>query len=363
MKMKINIIQKDIVVIHAKDVHLMEKLYKLYTIPQMKQKSKEWLEQRNNYLTASTIKHAISGSKKNSNRLNLLANKVSKGDMYKFSGNLATEWGNKYEPVANALYSYRNNNVVIHEFGLIPCDDKRLPFLAASPDGITSHGRMIEIKCPYSRIIDGKIKDEYYHQMQQQMLVCDFEICDFLECTIKEISKEIFWEDFDHHLENHIVNGMQPEQGIIISFIRYLYDYDDPLYPHGKEKGYEIDRFYSPIKFHNNKEEILKWEKDMIEKLNNNNESDEDEKTIYLKTSYWRLKVYNCQEVKRDTKWIEEHIENLTDFWNEIIEYRKLDIDEFKKIDEITRQNSPRQRNTPSPESVLYLNEQKPCQI
>ena len=34
----------------------------------------------------------------------------------------------------------------------------KYPFLGVSPDGITDNGKMLEIKCPFSRNIDGKIK-------------------------------------------------------------------------------------------------------------------------------------------------------------------------------------------------------------
>ena len=84
--------------------------------------------------------------------------------------------GNKFEPVANGIYSYRNQ-VVIYGFGMIT--NQKYPILGISPDGITHIG-MIEIKCPWSRIIDGKIKTEYYHQMQEQMAVCEIDQCDFL---------------------------------------------------------------------------------------------------------------------------------------------------------------------------------------
>ena len=45
---------------------------------------------------------------------------------------------------------------------------------------------MLEIKCPYSRKIDGVIKPEYFSQMQGQLEVCDLEYCDFLECDFQK---------------------------------------------------------------------------------------------------------------------------------------------------------------------------------
>ena len=57
-------------------------------------------------------------------------------------------------------------------------------------------GRMLEIKCPKSRVITGFIPEVYRAQIQGQLEVCDLEYCDFLECEIKVYnSKEDFIED------------------------------------------------------------------------------------------------------------------------------------------------------------------------
>jgi hypothetical protein len=57
-----------------------------------------------------------------------------------------------------------------------------IPWLAASPDGITSTGRMIEIKCPMRRRIDpGHVPHHYYPQVQVQMEVCGLDSCYFCQ--------------------------------------------------------------------------------------------------------------------------------------------------------------------------------------
>src|SRR6185312_2631385 len=92
------------------------------------------------------------------------------GGKSKFMGNVATYWGQKYEPVATALYEQRTGTNIM-EFGLIP--HRTIPFLGASPDGITPEGRMLEIKCPYRRKITGIPPFYYWIQVQIQMEVCD----------------------------------------------------------------------------------------------------------------------------------------------------------------------------------------------
>lgn len=331
--------KNDVMIIESDNIQLMEKLYRLYKIPHYKQKSVEWLRQRNDYLTASTIM-AVMSDKNSLGRMNMLANKVSNGEMYKFSGNVATNWGNKYEPVANSVYSHRNN-LVIHEFGLIPCLNKKFSILAASPDGITSSGKMLEIKCPYSRVIDGKIKNEYYHQMQQQMAVCDFDKCDFLECKFIELSAEMFWEDFEYNLQHHRVEGFEPEQGVIISFMRGVYDDE------GNRDDFELDRVYSPANMYNDKERLHKWYNKHIKLITEETQPDEEE-LVYVSTVYWRLNVYNCQEVCKDNDWLEDNYDKFKQFWDDVVQYRKIHIDEFKVIEEKFREEKKCVR-TPSP--------------
>lgn len=105
-----------------------------------------------------------------------------------FKDNPFTLWGKKYEEVANRLYT-KLYNTKVHEFGLI--SHSRLKWLAASPDGITEDGIMLEIKCPKSRKIDTSAPPLYYWiQVQIQLESVGLEHCDFLECEIEEIASE-----------------------------------------------------------------------------------------------------------------------------------------------------------------------------
>ena len=73
----------------------------------------------------------------------------------------------------------------VGEFGCMK--HKTHTFLRASPDGINInrdsplYGRLLEVKNPTTRILDGKVKKEYWVQMQLQMEVWDLDECDFLE--------------------------------------------------------------------------------------------------------------------------------------------------------------------------------------
>jgi putative phage-type endonuclease len=98
------------------------------------------------------------------------------------------KWGIMFEPVACALYSHMNCGVRVNEFGLLR--HPVVPFLGASPDGITDDGVMVEIKCPWRRKIDGTVPAQYYYQIQGQLEVCGLDECDYFECEFAEISAE-----------------------------------------------------------------------------------------------------------------------------------------------------------------------------
>ena len=110
------------------------------------------------------------------------------------------------EDIASDIYCKRNR-VIMNEFGLIRHSE--IPYIGASPDGISSNGIMLEIKCPYKRKIDGKILEQYYYQIQGQLEVCNLEECDFLECEYDYYKNE---EDYLNDIDE------LKEIGIIISY-------------------------------------------------------------------------------------------------------------------------------------------------
>ena len=72
--------------------------------------------------------------------------------------------GNTYEPVAREHYAAREGRIV-HEFGLKIHDE--LPWLGATPDGITDDGKILEVKCPYSRPVLPNVKcKEHYRSFR-----------------------------------------------------------------------------------------------------------------------------------------------------------------------------------------------------
>ena len=141
------------------------------------QRTEAWYEKRRNHLTASQIS-SICGENPYESRISALKKKI--GAEPPFTGNAATEHGNRYEDVAIVKYEKVTKEKVI-SFGLLSSLNDNEEFLAGSPDGITASGRLIEVKCPFRRKPNGKVPTYYMHQLQTLMHILRLEICDFIE--------------------------------------------------------------------------------------------------------------------------------------------------------------------------------------
>ena len=235
------------------------------------------------------------------NRRELLIKKSSSIDPNKqrSGGGNACKHGVKFEPVATSIYELRNN-VEVLEFGCIPHFDKQLPF-GASPDGICSlqnqryAGRMLEIKCPYSREINGIVPEMYWKQVQGQLEVCNLEVCDFLECKITEYQcQEDFFLDGDE-----ITTEQGLEKGAII-----VYSDSDNNY------------FYIYPKIGLSKSLLLSYIDQEIDIILN------DPNKNYVTTCWWKLDLYSCILIKRDRQWFSSISSQILSFWEEVEKYR-----------------------------------------
>jgi putative phage-type endonuclease len=145
--------------------------------------------------------------------------------VYKKLNSPSVVHGTRYEVVACTIYETREQETVIG-FGLMP--HPNIPFIGASPDGITQRtGRMLEIKVPYSRKIIGIPLIYYWIQMQMQLQCCQLDVCDFVECTIKTYTSEQQfiedqWVNEDGSVDYHKTHeGL--EKGCLIIFEYKLY--------------------------------------------------------------------------------------------------------------------------------------------
>lgn len=216
-----------------------------------------------------------------------------------FKDSIFTLWGKKYEEIANRLYCKLNNTTVI-EFGLIP--HSRLKWLAASPDGITPDGIMLEIKCPKSRKIDDKQPPFYYWcQTQIQMETVDLDFCDFFECEIIEIQEHEFINlQLQEKQDKGILLQIKEEQEILT------------------EKKSDPKFIYPPLHL-NTTEDYLNW------KNQNMNECP----GIYTPIFYFITK-YNNIRIKRSKEWFNNVKDEIKQTW-ELIRHLQNNKQEFEK--------------------------------
>ena len=268
---------------------------KLKNTVQYEQRTPIWYRVRKNLITATNIAGII-GSSKYDKREDILKKKLGMGKA--FVSNFSTEHGKCYEDVAIQMYE-RRRNTRVREYGLLK--HPVIPFLGASPDGITDDGIMVEIKCPTSREINGNVYNLkttcYFIQMQTQLEVCNLDICDFLECKIIDYEEGKKGFLTDGNCDFYGSNGL--EKGVAGAMTSKS----------DGEKIYFIPEF--DLSLEDKIKSIKNWHK----------ENKKDFKKAPHK--YWSLKQYSVVRVKRDRDFWERIQPVLYDFWNEVLELRE----------------------------------------
>ena len=175
-----------------------ENVKRLKELPQSAQKSAMWHNETLELLTGHEFGNVVYGT---ANGKGLVAAKkcgtpvvvneheqaTTSQTVYTFDaeGKLsAFKWGWRFEPVVRDLYERCFAEGEVFD-GLGRIRHPFLPRLAASPDGIITSGprcgRLVEIKSPITRDLNGIIPPDYYCQMQLQAEVCDVNAVDYIE--------------------------------------------------------------------------------------------------------------------------------------------------------------------------------------
>ena len=133
--------------------------------------------------------------------------------------------GRLYERVA--IEQFENMyDIKVNRCGLFVSEDR--PYLAATPDGIISNDRIIEVKCPYASCnksinelnvpylfrnpddgnLNLKHSHDYYYQVQGQLYCTGCKVCIFIVYTFKgiEIIPIPFDQDFVTEMLKHLDN-------------------------------------------------------------------------------------------------------------------------------------------------------------
>jgi len=188
-----------------------------------------------------------------------------------FKGNVATQWGNRFEEVAKGIYE-RLTNSKVEEYGLHI--HKNLRWLGASPDGITTDGVVLEIKCPYRRTINGVPPLHYWIQVQIQLEVLDLYDADYFEVEfVTYPSRQMYLLDV---IEIGEAKGAYVKVNENKSICPPV-EMDDPT-------------------------EMADWAQDTID----NYEKEDD-----ISIVYWKMVYYNIIPIKRNYKWFKTIQERL----------------------------------------------------
>lgn len=300
-------------------------------LPQFAQKSKEWLEQRKNMLTASNMATVL-GQNPYSSTTDYIKEKI--GLKEGFTGNAASIKGNKYEEIAGQVYK----NIYgkrFHEFGLIPHPE--LKYVGASPDGIRKDGVMMEIKCPSSRVITGTPPQYYWIQTQIQMECCDFEHVHFIECRFEDIKED----EMKQLLEENEKGETFTFVGMFITLKDFENDREYEVYPEKLDKSYDY---------------FQKWKTAELAKIA------DDENVGVIRIHYWKLTELWINQIDRDRQWWIDNKEKIIRFWNDV-EYYRENLDEFKSLTGESKYGSFKINNSPKKKTPPKTKKDKIAQM
>lgn len=351
---------------------LVEHVDFLANLPQPEQRTEEWFDMRRNMITASCAAQAIGENPyPNQTPDDLILDKLNLGAPYQ--DNKFVHHGKKYEEIATKIYE-NIFDIKVEEYGLIPHVSKPpVPFIGASPDGIGSRftlnndfsemvGRMLEIKCPFSRKIkfkgeiDGEICPHYYHcQVQQQLECCDLEYCDFWQCTIKEFytKEELLKDDTElnyyQEQEMELNVPINCRQGCIIQ-----------LLPKNKIKEFCLfdAKYIYPKDVDITTFEYDQWLLTTIDSLHKDYK-DLMKDYVFDRILYWKLTDCHNVTIKRDKEWFKSKYILYKNLWDRIVLYRndKKALKHF--LDEKNKSKKPKVKKEPKikPEDLFVDSE------
>ena len=281
------------------------------------QRTPEWFKFREGRLTASELSYCVSQPISSAVSQKIILQKI-KPEAVPYISSAATSHGTLFEPVAQMAYE-RYYQTRLYEFGCIP--HPRVDWLAASPDGITEDGVMVEIKCPYSRTPKGIPSLTYYTQIQAQLEVCDFEVCDFMECEIE------MYESRAEYIKDTAERGDETSKTLSQSFYKGMRREYLPKQSSGVLKGVallvETDK---PVKY-----VCIEWG-DMCRKKSKDWITEQLDKEPNLRgytVKYWVLRRIWMTRVRKNRDWFASLLPKAAEFWQEV-EKKKIEGVEVK---------------------------------
>jgi len=269
----------------TKDIPNIEYLDDLIGRKQIEQRTPEWYKQMAEIISASELGNLFAAPRQ---RAKLVVSKTvpypqRNQSLAVCSDKMsAFDWGIRFEPVVKQIYEYKYGTI-IKELGRLhhPTD----PRCTASPDGLIYHcpknertGRLIEIKCPVTREIDGKVPKDYYAQMQMQLQVTGLKYCDYIEAKFVSPYNQIVHKD-----------GPTLYQGWI-ALVRY----------EEMNSNQEFYYVYSPVNANADWKPMIKDTEDIIEMIP------------------WKLVQWSEQLITRNEEWWTSLQPTINAFWEDV---------------------------------------------
>ena len=292
--------------ISSTDIPNKEFLDELINRKQIEQRTPEWYMQMATIISASELGNLFASSRQRAKMV--LSKTVPPQTRYNplvaFSDQMsAFDWGIRFEPVVKQIYEHKYG-VEIKELGRLihPTYNK----CSASPDGLIYNcpknertGRLIEIKCPVTREMDGTVPKDYYAQMQMQMHVTGCKKCDYIEAQFS--SK---YNNTPERIGPGLYNGY-------IGLIRYAELKD----------GQEFYYVYSPVNVDSSWTPEIKEDEEIVEIIP------------------WRLFQWGEQVITRSEEWWTSIKPVIDTFWEDV---EKAKRGEFV-VPESTRVKKPKE--------------------
>jgi hypothetical protein len=235
----------------------------LLTAPQVEQRTTAWYNQAKTVLTGSEIGELFKGPRSLASLV--LSKALFNPDAPEAQSpnrilavprleTKATDWGIRYEPVVKQ-HLEKSLACKIHELGRI-CHRDPLQKVAASPDGLFVDGpaelvgRLVEIKCPLSRLIKPEIPIDYWRQMQLQLECTGLQACEYVEAKFKEraLNEPVSEGSLDSGIITLVQNSDTLEH-------RYFYEATEP---HTIEDPWTIRESYAWDLVHFRRTTVLK---------------------------------------------------------------------------------------------------------
>lgn len=249
------------------------------------QRTNAWHMKRGSMLTASEIYKTVKDATP-AQRHELIIGKLTPREQGTQSTSRALMWGTRFEPIAKAIYE-KLHGVKIVDTTCIPHPVHS--FLGASPDGVLIHedtsnpmyGRLVEFKCPISRVFDDTtpVPTTYYHQMQLQLECSQLNVCEYAEFQFKEMSYSEWMDTPAEYKSVYIVS----EDGSV-----HYKDIADPR-------------------------SVAEWRSTIV--------SEDD--TQHWASVYWIIVKYRFQTVNKEDKWLESNLPYFQDTWSEVVKHRE----------------------------------------